>query len=162
MNITSNSYLSPSPRPGPHVAVIHSAEDVAEREYLKLQLDIAEGPSTGFAKQREELYGNDWSYITAFVSYKSISRYYFNKFLRNLEESNSEQFCIVDCGDDLEPEMLVGLKIGVVLGAEEYVNRFNRVSTRLRVVEFVSVDDIHYGNLETPTPRLWRGGHGSL
>lgn len=137
---------------GGFVCVIKSVEDVPEKEYLKVGYDIAEALSDEqkefvgmYAKRKAE---RDFDYPSTVVSYKEQSLPFFKGFVTALESSNKGYKW------DNDETKFVGLKIGFVIGEEEYMgkdkNGAPKVKVRTYVAERHSVDTIKGGDFNVP------------
>lgn len=137
---------------GGFVCQIMKVEDFAEKEYLKVYYDIAEATTSEqeefvgmYAKRKAE---RDFDYPATVVSYKTQSLSFFKGFVTALEKSNENYTW------DNDEQKFVGLKIGFVLGEEEYEgkdkNGAPKVKVRTYVAERHSVDTIKNGEFEVP------------
>lgn len=124
---------------GAYVCKIVSVENVEEKQYLLIKLDVAEGKLKDYAVNIEKRTGNDWNYIKYYCSYKSSAKVFFKKFMLALEQSND--FKIENWNGD--EKSFINLKLGVILKNEVYKNKLGTNSTKLGVDKIVSVDEIH-------------------
>ena len=137
---------------GGFVCVIKSVEDVPEKEYLKIGYDIAEAVTP----EQEEFVGmyekrkkeRDFDYPVNILSYKDSALPFFKGAITALENSN-EGYKF-----DNDEQKFVGLKIGFVIGEEEYEGRDKngapKVKVRTYVAERHSVDTIKAGDFRVP------------
>ena len=139
--------------PGGYVCRITVAKDVPEKEYLKLEYDIAEGEFKG---HWNELYKakSFWG-GTFFRSYKEKALSMFKGFLTAVKESNPG---FVFENDE---KRLEGKLVGLVLGEEEYRKKDGSDGTRLYVANVRSVDKIRKGDFVVPPKKLLQEG-GSM
>ena len=100
-------------QPGGYICRIIMVQDVPEKEYLRVDLDIAAGEYKGFYANLAEKYGF-WG-CTQYWSYKDKSLSYFKGNIKALEESNSN-YKFSDNEKDMQ-----GRLIGAVFGEEEYM-----------------------------------------
>lgn len=140
----------PRLEPGGYVCKITVAKDVPEKEYLKLEYDIAEGEHKG---HWNELYKakSFWG-GTFFRSYKEKALTMFKGFLTVVKESNPGFIF------NNEEKRLEGQLIGLVLGEEEYRKNDGSDGTRLYVAAVRSVDKIRSGDFTVPPKKLLEAG----
>lgn len=131
--------------PGGYVCKVTKVEDVADREYLKMEYDIVEGEFKGYWSSNEENYGWRDSFIR---SYKDKALGFFKQFMNSVESSNS------GFRWEWNEKALVGKLIGIVLAEEEYERRDGDVGTRLRVAKVASIDDIRSGHYTVPEKKV--------
>lgn len=132
--------------PGGYVCSIVRAEDLPDKEYLRILFDIAEGPDKDYFRgMYERMQLDGWPYAGVLIrSYKPKAQPFFKGFLSAVEASNpGYRF-------DNDERTLRGRLVGLVLGEEEY--EYNgELRTRLRVASVRSVDTIRSGEYDTPT-----------
>lgn len=129
-------------QPGGYICNITKVEDFPQKEYLKIEYDIAEGKFKYYFKELSEKF-SFWggSFIR---SYKDNALPFFKAFITAVENSNrGYKF-------DYNENKLFGKYIGLVLGEEEYVSKDGEVKTRLYVSGTRSVEAIKSGNFEIP------------
>lgn len=127
---------------GGYVCVITAVEDVPEKEYLKIEFDIAEGEYKGcFADtyQRAGFWGGRF-----IRSYKESAAGFFKGFTSAIENSNEGFRWTWD------ETALIKKKIGLVLGYEEFINKDGEIKERLTVVQNRSVASILSGDFKVP------------
>lgn len=143
-----------APGAGGYVMRVLKAENVEDKEYVLVTMDIAEGPFANYGKKAEERNGNDWSYFRGFVSYKEYDgkvTWRWDNFLGAIGNSNSN-FPDKFNGDE---QLFVGKLVGVVLFEEEYENSNGDIKVRTKVDLYTSVDKIHQGKFKVkPLKRL--------
>lgn len=132
-----------NPAPGAYIATICKVTDNEEKEYLRIEWDFAEGNYKGNNQDTFDRAGF-WP-ITLIRSYKEKALGFFKAFKTALEDSNPGY---TFREDDLNG--MVGRKIGVVLGEEEYTSRDGDVKTRLYVYQTRSLDAIRKGDFKVP------------
>lgn len=128
--------------PGGYICGITRVEDVPEREYLKIEYDIAEGEFKNYFRQLFEKFGF-WggSFIR---SYKDNALPFFKAFTTAVEKSNKGyEF-------DYDEHKLVRKYIGLVLAEEEYISKYGEIKTRLYVASARSIDAIKQGDFKVP------------
>ena len=136
--------------PGGYVVRIVDVEDVANREYLNIVYDIAEGEHAGFYSDN---FGklNPWAH--RFVrSYKETAQGMFKQFLSRLEDSN-KGFSIKKWQDKSDETELIGLEVGIVLQIEHYTNDKGEDKERLDMVGIYAAQDIRNGDFKLPAPK---------
>lgn len=155
-NINWNSVPDPVelPRlmPGGYVCRITMAKDVPEKEYLKLEYDIAEGEHRDHWNslyKAKAFWGG-----TFYRSYKEKALSMFKGFLTAVKESNSG---FVFENDE---KRLEGKLVGLVLGEEECRKQNGSDGTRLYVAAVRSVDAIRKGDFSVPPKRLLEAKNG--
>lgn len=127
---------------GGYVCGITAVEDVPNQEYLKFEFDIAEGE---FKNTYRELYDARGFWAGKFIkSYKDNALGYFKKMLTAFENSN-KGFTFNNDEKTLKRKL-----IGLVVGYEEYIGNDGTVKERLRITDFLPIDDIHSGNFSVP------------
>lgn len=139
---SENSRLTP----GGYICGIVSAEDISEKEYLRIEFDIAEGEQKNYFRQlRERLFLDTWPYDGSFIrSYKEKARPFFKAFLTSLELSNRGfKF-------NNDERTLTRKLFGAVLGEEEYLSNDGKLKTRLYVHQIRSVKAIRDGDFKIP------------
>jgi len=130
------------PVPGGYICSITSAEDVADKEYLKIEYDFAEGK---FKNYYRELYEAKSFWGGSFVkSYKEKALPFFKGFITAVEKSNKE-FTFNN-----DETALKRKSVGLVLGEEEYEAKDGTIKTRLYVDQIRSVDAIKKGDFKIP------------
>lgn len=130
--------------PGGYVCRITKVEDVANKEYLRMEYDIAEGDLKGYWDENDERYGWRDSFIR---SYKDKAQAFFKQFIQTVEASNNGFVWKWD------EQSLKGKMLGIILGEEEYEKRDGSVGTRLRVSKVMSIDRIRNGNYIVPSKK---------
>lgn len=130
------------PTAGGYIMGITKVEDVPEKEYLKLELDIAEGSLKNYYRELFNKKGF-WGCKTV-KSYKESALPFFKAFITSIEKSNpGYKF-------NNDERTLVRKFVGVVLGEEEYQANDGTIKTRLYVAEFHSADKIRKGDYKVP------------
>ena len=130
------------PTPGGYICGITAVEDVADKEYLKIEYDFAEGPLKNYYRGLYEAKGF-WG-GTFVKSYKEKALPFFKGFITAVENSN-KGYKFKNDETTLKRRM-----VGLVLGEEEYVGKDGTVKTRLYVDQIHSVDVIKKGDFKIP------------
>lgn len=127
--------------PGGYVMKIISAEDVPEKEYLKVILDIDEGDLKGHYQDLYDRFGY-WGLVT-YRSYKEKAQGMFKAFTNAVEASNNYAWAWNEA-------TLKGLRIGAILQTERYKNSSGEIKNRIIVNRVCNVQDIYDGNFKVP------------
>lgn len=131
--------------PGGYVCRITAVEDVAEKEYLKIEYDIAEGE---FAGHWKKLYDSKNFWGGNFIkSYKEKALPFFKGFITAVENSNPNFIF------DNDETKLKGKLIGLTLGEETYTKNDGTEGKRLYVGKPRSAEQIRKGDYSIPAPR---------
>lgn len=142
------------PVPGAYIAVITRVEDVEHREYLKIEWEFAEGRYKGENRATYDRAGF-WPYAII-RSYKEKALPFFKAFKTALEESNrGYRF------DEGDLRAMVGCRIGVVLGEEEYEKKNGGIAKRLYVAQTRSIAAIQKGDFTVPDLKPLKSGSGT-
>jgi len=129
--------------PGGYVCRIRLAEDVPDKEYLRIDLDIDEGEFKNYFADMYVRFGRKWP-CTRIASYKSTAIGMFKGFITSVEESNDRYVW------DWDEAKLKGKSVGVLFGEEEYIGQDGEVHTVVKPQIFCSVETIHSGNFKIP------------
>ena len=130
--------------PGGYVCRITKVEDVADKEYLRIEYDIAEGSLKGYWDDNDERYGWRDSFVR---SYKEKAHGFFKQFVQSVEQSNSGYVWKWD------EQTLKGKLVGIILSEEEYEKRDGSIGSRLKANKTVSVDRIRSGDYTVPAKK---------
>jgi hypothetical protein len=139
---------------GGYICRITRVEDMPEKEYLKVEFDIAEG------KHRQwfaEIYSRAGFWGGHFVrSYKGSAIGFFKGFITAVENSNAGYTWT------WAEQSLVGKSIGLVLAYEEYISQKDgSVKERLYVAQSRSIDAIKKGDFTIPGLKRLKQENGS-
>lgn len=135
--------------PGGYIAKITTVEDYTDKEYLKIEYDIAEGE---FKNYYVELYSSKGFWGGSFFkSYKEKALPYFKAFITAIENSNKGYRF------DNNENKLVNKFVGLVVGEEEYQKNDGSIGTRLYVDMPRSVEEIRKGNFTVPALKKLKG-----
>ena len=137
------------PEPGPYICTITDVEDVESKEYLKVTYDIAEGEFKGYYGEMRSN-NPEWLWAGAYVkSYKPAALPMFKRFCTAVSRSNGA--FVFDGGEvNADEKTLIGKKIGLLIGEEEYYGNDGEKKTRLKVVREFSIDKLK----EQKVPKL--------
>lgn len=131
---------------GGYICKYTKVTDVPEKEYLQMEYDIAEGEFTDYYKSLEEKL-NFWG-GRCYRSYKEKALPMFKRMCSAVTKSNPG--FIFDGDENADETTLVGKKVGLVLGEEEYIGNDGSVKTRLYVVREVEISNIIDGKFKVP------------
>lgn len=135
--------------PGGYICRITTVEDVEDKEYLKIEYDIAEGEFKGYFV---ELYAAKNFWGGKFIkSYKEKALSFFKAFITSVENSNKGYVF------DNDEQKLVKKLVGLVLGEEEYQKNDGSIGTRLYVDKPRTVEEIKKGNFTVPPIKKLKG-----
>ena len=145
-NFDSVSETNDSPRRNPpaggYVCTVFAVLDVPEKEYLKMEFDIAEGEYKNYALTMLEKYG--FNPLRMVKSYKESARGFFKRFISAIEKSNPGYVW------NWDEATLVGKRFGAVLGEEQYRKGNGDIGTRLYVDREMSVAKLKEGAFTVP------------
>lgn len=129
------------PDPGAYICTITDVEDFESKEYLKVTYDIAEGEFKGYYGEMR-VNNPDWKWAGAYVkSYKPAALPMFKRFCTAVSRSNGS--FVFDGGEvNKDEKTLIGKKIGLLFGEEEYYGNDGEKKTRLIVDREFSVDKL--------------------
>lgn len=119
LNLSSVTDTSGLPAGG-YILKIKSVEDVESKEYLKVQLDIAEGPYADYYANLDDRYGF-WGLIW-YMSYKSKALGLFKSGIKAIKASNASFVWDDDAAND--EQQMVGCLIGGLLREECSANPY--------------------------------------
>lgn len=131
---------------GGYVCGIVRAEDVPEKEYLRIEFDVAEGPFKNyFRDMRDRLALDNWPAAgVMYRSYKQSALPFFKQFITCVQASNSGYVFKND-------ESTLSRKLfGVVMGEEEYIKNDGSIGTRLKAGTVRSIKTIRDGDFKVP------------
>lgn len=131
---------------GGYVCKYTKVTDVADKEYLAMEYDVAEGQYKDYYKSLEERAGF-WG-GRCIRSYKEKALPMFKRMCTAVTKSNSGY--IFDGNTNADESTLVGKIVGLILGEEEYIGNDGSVKTRLYVVREVEADKIRAGKFTVP------------
>ena len=141
---------------GGYVVKIGFAEDVPEKEYIKIQYDIEGGEFHHYYADRM-IANPTWGWGgMMYKSYKPKALGMFKRFCSCVTKSNPGY--LFDGNTNSDEKTLTDKLIGLVLGEEEYMGNDGTIKTRLYVVTEKTVEDIRNGNFKLPAKKLLQGG----
>lgn len=132
--------------PGGYVCGIVRAEDVPEKEYLRIEFDIADGPHKNYFRgMRDRLALDSWPAAgVLYRSYKESALPFFKQFVSCVQASNAGYVFKSD------EATLARKMLGVVLSEEEYEKNDGTVGVRLKASAVRSVKAIRDGDFKVP------------
>lgn len=131
---------------GGYICKYTNVEDNAEKQYLYMEFDIADGEYKGYFEDLEDRAGF-WA-GRCFRSYKEAALPMFKRMCSAVTKSNKG--FIFDGNEHCDESTLVDKKVGMLLGEEEYIGNDGSVKTRLYVVREMAVDEIKNGKFKVP------------
>lgn len=131
---------------GGYICKYTKVEDEAKKQYLYMEFDIAEGEYKGYFAELEER-ADFWA-GRCFRSYKEKALPMFKRMCSAVTKSNKG--FIFDGNEHCDESTLIGKKVGMVLGEEEYIGNDGSIRTRLYVVRELPVEDIKAGKFKVP------------
>lgn len=126
---------------GAYICVIRGAEDVPDREYLRITYDIAKGEYAGYYDDLRKNHPEWKSAGSMIKSYKEKALPMFKRFCSAVSKSNGNY--VFDGGNvNSDESTLVGKVVGLLLGEEEYYSNSGDKRTRLYVNKEFPIDKI--------------------
>lgn len=136
---------------GGYVCKYITVSDVTDKEYLLMELDVAEGPNKDYYKDLNERAGF-WG-LTCYRSYKEKALPMFKRMCSAVTKSNPG--FIFDGGQqNADEKTLVGKIVGIVLREEEYEKNDGSVGSRLVVAYECEADKIRKGDFTVPAKKV--------
>lgn len=131
--------------PGGYTAYITKAEDVPDKEYLKLEFEICDGEYKGYGADCLER--NGFTPLRFIRSYKPKAAGFFKQFINTMEQGNHGYKW------NWDEKTLVNRYLGVVMGEEEYRKRDGSIGTRLTVTRLLTPNEVVYGKFKVPAKK---------
>ena len=132
--------------PGPKLVKIVEVNDIEEKEYLEIKVDIASGELKGDFNRRKEQFG-DWPQQGILRrSYKPQALPFFKRFVVAVEKSN-DGFKF-----DFDEQKLVGKLFIANFGIEEYDNG-EEIKESIKIQEARSIQSYKEGKIQIPKPK---------
>ena len=149
-NVQASTGEFEKPTAGGYCIEIRRVEDfpldpnTGKGDYLRIEYDICEGEFEGYYTKQNERFGGKW--FASFIrSYKDSAAGMFKHFVNCVEESNAGYKW------SWQEQSLVGKRLGVVLGEEEYVKNDGGVGTKLVVKDIKTLAQIAIGDFKIPS-----------
>ena len=135
---------------GGYVCVITQADDVPDKEYLKIEFEIYDGEHRDFFGRASARLGF-WPgrFIKSYKNEQAMR--FFKGMLTAVKESNSG-FIFND-----DEKNLIGKMVGLTIAEEEYKKADGNVGKRYYVDQILSVDRIRSGDFKMPEDKLLSG-----
>lgn len=131
---------------GGYICKYTNVEDNPNKNYLYMEFDIAEGDFKGYFADLDERAGF-WA-GKCYRSYKENALPMFKRMCSAVTKSNKG--FIFDGNQHCDESTLVGKKVGMILGEEEYIGNDGSTKTRLYVAREVDIADIKAGKFKIP------------
>ena len=131
---------------GGYVCKYTKVEDNNKKNYLYMEFDIAEGEFKGYYEELADRL--DFWAGKCYRSYTEKALPMFKRMCSAVTKSNKG--FIFDGNEHCDESTLVGKKVGMILGEEEYIGNDGSVKTRLYVAREISVDDLKAGKFKIP------------
>lgn len=128
--------------PGGYIAEIKSVFDNADKEILEVELDIFDGEFKGYYQDLYDKKGF-WG-LKKHASYKEKAKPFFKAMITSIEESN------LGYKFNYDEKTLIGKKVGLVLGEEEYEGNNGAIKKRIYIDRFRSIEAIASGDFKVP------------
>ena len=128
---------------GGYVCKIQNVVDVPDKEYLVIDLDIAEGEYKGYFENQYVRFGGNWK-CKKYQSYRERALPIFKGFTTSVEESNDRYLW------DFDETKLKGKLVGVIFGEEEYLTDSGDIKIVVKPQHFRSVKTIREGDYAVP------------
>lgn len=131
--------------PGPQIVKIVAVEDKVDKEYLKIDVDIAQGEMKGeFQRRKDQFNADNWPNMGVLRrSYKPNALPFFKRFVVAVEKSN-DGFKF-----DFDEQKLVGKYFVANFGIEEYDNG-EEVKETVKIQEARSIQSFKDGKVKPP------------
>ena len=133
-------------RAGGYICKYTKVEDNPDKNYLYMEYDIADGEFKDYYKDLSERF--DFWGGRCYRSYTEKALPMFKRMCSAVTKSNKG--FIFDGNEHADETTLVGKKVGLILGEEEYEGNDGSIKTRLYVVREVAIDDIKAGKFKVP------------
>ena len=135
----------PKIQPGPQIVKIVAVEDMVDKEYLKIDVDIAHGDLKGeFSRRKEQFKNDEWPNMGVLRrSYKPQALPFFKRFIVAVEKSN-DGFKF-----DFDEQKLVGKFFVANFGIEEYDNG-EEIKESIKIQEARSIQSYKEGKIQPP------------
>lgn len=129
---------------GGYICKIVDVKDEPQKQYMKIEYDIAQGEWKDYALTVESERG--WWPLTTVKSYKEKAIGFFKHFISSIEKSNP------NFKWDWDENKLVGKLVGVVIGEQEYEKKDGSIGTNMVASDFTPVENIKKGQYKVPDP----------
>lgn len=138
--------------PGGYVAIIRKVTDVADKSFLEIEYDIAEGEKKGIAVNSYERFGNWFYKFRVYYTQKSLG--FFKHFISAVEKTNPNftfDFNNINC--------LVNRGVGIIVGIRQYYGQDGTLKEAPDVQNYCTASEVREDNLpSSPKVRPPREG----
>lgn len=153
INLSNVESASGYDRPGAggYVIQITKATPNTEKHRVEMEFDIVEGKYSGYFKEMQERLG--WHNAKFNKPYTPKALPFFRGFIEAILESNGNtEGLVIGDFEDVDETKLVGKRLGMIVGEEEYNGNDGVTKVRLDLfnAEFVTIDTIHRGEYLVP------------
>lgn len=131
---------------GGYVCIIKKVEDHPEKEFLSIEVDVADGEYKNYALDTMERAGFWPLKFNRFYGAKSLK--FFKAFIEAIEQTNNRYTW------NWDEQSLVNKGIGIVFQDEEYEKKDGRIGTRLTPYLFTTATRIREHDFVVPAPKL--------
>ena len=143
-----------NPIPGAYIAVICGVEDVEDKEYLKIMWDFAEGEYKGNNRDTYDRAGF-WPTVLMRILQGEGTRIFQGVQDRSGVQQSRYRF------DEDNLNAMIGKRICVVLGDEEYRGNDGTTKTRLYVHQTCSLQAYQKGDFKVPDLKRMNGSQAA-
>jgi len=136
---------------GGYICKYTQVKDMADKQYLFMEFDIAEGEFKDYYKNLEEKHGF-WG-GTCYRSYKETALPMFKRMCSAVSKSNPG-FIFDGGAQNADESTLEGKLVGIVLGEEEYNKNNGEIGTRLYVAYECDIEKINKRDYKVPAKKV--------
>lgn len=160
------SNLLESLKPGPYICKILKVEDVVEKEYLKIAIDIADGELKGLFKQAfndDTRQDKKWPNVgILYRSYKKSAERFFAAFVTAVEKSNNGFAWNFD-ETKLKDKLLVCNFAEEEYLSEDYDDEGNQIiKSSMKIRETRSIQALKDNKIKTFEKKVIEDGNGAI
>lgn len=131
---------------GGYVCIIKSVEDNPAKQYLFIEVDVAEGEYKNYALDTQERAGF-WP-LRFYRDYNDRALKFFKAFIEAVEGTNNRYKW------DWNEQSLVNKGVGIVFQETEYERKDGKIGTKLIPSLFTTAARIREGDFTVPAPKL--------
>lgn len=139
--------------PGGYICRIVGVTDFPEKEYLRVDLDIAAGEYKDYYAELEARAGF-WG-CTMYWSYKEANLGFFKGNIEAVQQSDRHGWVF----DGKDEKSLVGRLVGAVLGEEEYKAKSGEIKCSVKPRFLVPIQKIMDHDYKVPKRKTYNGGN---
>lgn len=146
------------PGPGGYIIEITRVMNNLSKQRLEIEYDIANGEHKGYyadLQSRRNFWGGKF-----IKSYKENAKPFLKAFIQTVQECNGgAPGLVIGDFEDIDESKLVGCKVGIVYGYEEYIGNDGKLKQRVDHfgAEFVNLETIEAGEYTVPDLKLLDG-----